>query len=72
MRQRDRTEVKKLLSEVDRLDLKKHIARVWESLDEEERTFQMCFEELIKLFPEKKIVDDYIIVKDEWGDADQS
>ena len=72
MRQRDRTEVKKLLSEVDRLDLKKHIARVWESLDEEERTFQMCFEELIKLFPEKKILNDYIIVEDEWGDADQS
>ena len=72
MRQRERTEVKKLLSEVDRLDLKKHISKVWESLEEEERTYQLCFEKLIKLFPEKKIVDDNIIVEDEWGDADQS
>jgi len=72
MRQRERTEIKKLLSEVDRLDLKKHISKVWESLDEEERTYQLCFEELIKLFPEKKILNDYIIVEDEWGDADQS
>jgi hypothetical protein len=72
MRQRERTEVKKLLSEVDRLDLKKHISKVWESLEEEERTYQLCFEELIKLFPEKKILNDYIIVEDEWGDADQS
>jgi hypothetical protein len=72
MRQRERTEIKKLLSEVDRLDLKKHISKVWESLDEEERTYQLCFEELIKLFPEKKIVDDNIIVEDEWGDAYQS
>jgi hypothetical protein len=72
MRQRERTEVKKLLSEVDRLDLKKHISKVWESLEEEERTYQLCFEKLIKLFPEKKILNDYIIVEDEWGDADQS
>jgi len=72
MRQSERNEIKKLLSEVDRLDLKKHISEVWESLDEEERTYQLCFEELIKLFPEKKIVDDNIIVEDEWGDADQS
>jgi hypothetical protein len=54
--QKDRKEVKLLLGECDRLDLKKHIGKVWEDLPEEEKTTENCADMLICLFPEKKNV----------------
>ena len=69
MRQRDRNSVKQLLSEAERLDLKKHVSNVWDDLPEEERTHENCFEMLLVLFPEKKIYSTNII-EDEWGEAE--
>ena len=70
MRQSDRKCVKKLLSEADRLDLKKHISKVWEELPDDEQNHENCFQELINLFPEKKIVINNILLEDEWGETE--
>ena len=71
MRQRQRNQVKTMLSVVDRMDLKKHVINVWENLevDEDEKTPDLCFKELLNLYPEKKIVD-INIIEDEWGEAE--
>tara|TARA_R110001592_G_scaffold52528_2_gene160793 strand:+ start:3556 stop:3780 length:225 start_codon:yes stop_codon:yes gene_type:complete len=67
VKQSDRQSVKVLLKENDRFELRRFINKVWT----EEDTPELCFDKLLKLYPEKKIygpitIPDYGTDEEDW------
>jgi len=62
IKQSDRLSVQLLLKEIDRLEIKSKICKVWGDLEDEGQipTPELCVEKLLELFPEKKRTPIYI------------